>query len=189
MSYTLTTQRFRLESLKHAHAEALLVYYKRNREHLKPWEPARPDDFYTRSAVRDEIDQAEGFANDERAITFAVFEREGKEIIALVHLLHITRSVRQDAILAYSVDHERQGLGIATEAARAVVRFAFDTLNLHRLSTSYFPHNIGSEKVLRKLGFTVDGYARDYLLIDGVWHDSILVSLINENWITPPPVS
>jgi [ribosomal protein S5]-alanine N-acetyltransferase len=130
----------------------------------------------------DEIDQAEGFANDQRAFTFAVFEHDGHEIVALVHLLHIMRGPRQDAILGYSVDREHQGKGIATEAAGAVVRFAFDELNLHRLATGYYPHNVASGKVLRKLGFNVEGYARDYLYIDGAWRDSILVSLINDEW-------
>ena len=187
MSRTLTTERLRLESLKREHADALLAFHVRNREHLKPYEPARSDDAYSRAAVLEEIEQAEGFANDERAFTFAVFERGSHNIVALVHLLHITRGARQDAILAYSVDHEHQRRGIATEAARAVARFAFEEMNLHRLTTGYYPHNVASGKVLRKLGFNVEGYARDYLFIDGAWRDSILVSLINEDW--KPPVS
>lgn len=182
MSLRLTTKRFRLESLKRDHAEALLAYYVRNREHLKPYEPARPDDAFTRSAVIDDIEQAEGFAADGLGFTFAVFEHDGRDVRALVHLLHVRRGVRQDAIIGYSVDCNHQGEGVATEAARAVVRFAFDELNLHRLVTGYYPENTASAKVLRKLGFAVEGYARDYLYINGAWHDSILVGLINENW-------
>ncbi|MBV8639214.1 MAG: GNAT family N-acetyltransferase [Candidatus Eremiobacteraeota bacterium] len=184
----LITERLRLEALKTAHTDALLAYHLRNREHLKPYEPARSDDAFTRRAVREEIEHAEGFAADQRAFIFAVFERKGDDIVALVHLLHIMRGPRQDGIIAYSVDCERQGRGIATEAAQAVVRFAFDELHLHRLSTGYFPENVASGRVLRKLGFTFEGYARDYLFIDGAWHDSILVSLINKDW-QPPHIS
>ncbi len=180
MARTLTTERLRLEPLAYAHVDALRAYHVRNREHLKPYEPVREE--YTRESVADDIAQAEGFAADERAFTFAVFERDGDEIVALVHLLHVFRGVRYDATLAYSVDYRRQGNGFATEAARAVVRFAFDELNLHRLETGYYPHNTGSGRVLRKLGFTVEGYARDYLFIDGAWRDTIRVALINENW-------
>ncbi len=181
-TYKLTTERLRLEPLAYAHADALLQYHVRNREHLKPYEPPRPDKAYTRSAVLEEIEIAEGFAADERAFTFAAFEREGKDIVALVHLLHLMRAVRYSATIAYSVDVGHQGRGFATEAAGAVVRFAFDELNLHRIETGYFPHNAASGKVLRKLGFTVEGYARDYLYIDGAWRDTILVSLTNEHW-------
>ena len=182
MEYRLTTERLRLEPLAYAHAGAFLRYRVRNREHLKPFEPARPDEAYTRAAVIEEIEIAEGFAADQRGFTFAVFEREGDEIVALVHLLHVIRAARHSATIAYSVDVDQQGRGIATEAAAAVIRFAFDELDLHRLETGYFPHNIASGKVLRKLGFNVEGYARDYLFIDGAWRDSILVSLINERW-------
>ncbi len=185
MSHTLTTERLRLESLKREHVDALLAYHVRNREHLKPYEPARSEESYTRAAVLEEIELAEGFANDELAFTFAVFERDRRDIVALVHVLHVMRGPRHDAMLAYSVDREHQGRGIATEAARAVVRFAFEELNLHRLATGYFPDNVASGKVLRKLGFAFEGYARDYLFIDGAWRDSILVSLINEDWKPP----
>lgn len=183
----LHTSRLRLEPLVYAHADALLRYHVRNREHLKPYEPARPDEAYTRAGILEEIEIAEGFAADERAFTFAVFEREGGDVVALVHLLHIFRAVRQSATIAYSVDIGRQGRGIATEAAGAVILFAFDKLNLHRIETGYFPCNAASGKVLRKLGFNVEGYARDYLFIDGAWHDSILVSLVNERWKAGEP--
>ncbi len=187
MTHTLLTERFRLEPLKAAHVDKLLAYHLRNREHLKPYEPARTDDSYTLRAVREEIENAEAFAAGDKAFTFAVFERDGHEIVALVHVTHIVRGPRQDAILAYSVNAEHQGRGIATEAARAVVRFAFEGLRLHRLSTGYFPDNIASGRVLRKLGFAFEGYARYYLFIDGGWHDSILVGLINEDWIPEKP--
>lgn len=182
MAHSLTTARLRLEPLKTAHADALLGYHVRNREHLKPYEPARSEDSFTRRGVLSEIDYAEAFASDEKALTFAVFEGDGHEIVSLVHLTHIIRGPRHDAILAYSVDCKQEGRGIATEAAGAVVRFAFDELHLHRLSTGYFPENVASGRVLRKLGFAFEGYARDYLFVDGAWHDSILVSLINEAW-------
>lgn len=182
MAHRLKTTRLTLEPLKSAHADALLAYHVRNREHLKPYEPARSEDSLTRRGVLSEIDYAEAFASDDKALTFAAFEHRGHDIVSLVHLTHIIRGSRQDAILAYSVDREHQGRGIATEAAGAVVRFAFDELHLHRLSTGYFPENVASGRVLRKLGFAFEGFAREYLFVDGSWHDSILVSLINPDW-------
>jgi ribosomal-protein-alanine N-acetyltransferase len=47
---------------------------------------------------------------------------------------------------------------------------------------SYLPHNQRSGKLLKRLGFVVEGYARDYLLINGLWQDHILTSLTNPNW-------
>jgi ribosomal-protein-alanine N-acetyltransferase len=47
------------------------------------------------------------------------------------------------------------------------------------------PHNTRSAAVLKRLGFAVDGYARDYLMIDGRWQDHILTSLLNPDWTQP----
>lgn len=113
---------------------------------------------------------------------FVAFDESSPEIAACINLWNIRRGVNQAAILGYSVDSSRLGRGYATEAARTVVRYAFDELRLHRLETSYHPENAASGRVLRKLGFSVEGYARDYLRIAGEWRDAILVGLINGAW-------
>lgn len=63
-----------------------------------------------------------------------------------------------------------------------VIQFAFEQRGLHRIAANYMPHNIRSGRLLRSLGFHVEGYARDYLLIDGVWQDHVLSALRNEDW-------
>jgi ribosomal-protein-alanine N-acetyltransferase len=47
---------------------------------------------------------------------------------------------------------------------------------------NYMPHNRRSGNVLKRLGFVVEGYARDYLMINGKWEDHIFTSLINPHW-------
>ena len=95
------------------------------------------------------------------------------------------RGISQSAILGYSVDAARQGRGYATEAAASVIGYAFETLGLHRIATTYQPTNERSGRVLRKLGFVVEGYARDYLFFDAAWRDAISVALINGAWRGP----
>ncbi|MCU0521933.1 MAG: GNAT family N-acetyltransferase [Anaerolineae bacterium] len=63
----------------------------------------------------------------------------------------------------------RQGIG--TEAVRAVVRFAFEELHLHRVEAFPTMDNTASVRLLEKLGFTREGTARDVLLLDdGLYH-------------------
>lgn len=179
---TLQSERLVFESLRAEHARASLAYYDRNRAHLQRWEPARDESFYTlegheRQVARSLTDIQAGIG-----ASFLSFERRSADIVAIVSLSNIRRGVSQAAIIGYCVDANRQGLGYATEAAGAVVRHAFDVLNLHRLETSYHPTNERSGRVLRKLGFVVQGYARDQLLINGAWQDGILVSLTNSSW-------
>ena len=47
---------------------------------------------------------------------------------------------------------------------------------------AYLPHNQRSANLLKRLGFVVEGYACDYLMINGQWQDHILTSLTNRNW-------
>ena len=44
------------------------------------------------------------------------------------------------------------------------------------------PHNVRSAAVLRRAGFTIEGYARDYIRIDGRWADHILTAIVNPDW-------
>lgn len=179
---SLQTERLVLEPLHVKHAGAFLEYLDRNRTHFDRWEPSRDESFYTleeqeRILARSAADAACGML-----VRFAAFERGGSEIVANVNLWEIRRGVAHAAVIGYTVDATREGRGYATEAAGAVVRYAFDVLNLHRLETSYQPSNERSGRVLRKLGFSVEGYARDYRLLGGAWRDSILVGLINPAW-------
>jgi ribosomal-protein-alanine N-acetyltransferase len=178
----LHTDRLVLEPLRADHVSAVLAYYVRNRAHLEPWEPKRDESFYTLSGQEAQVARSITEAQQDFGATFVAFERGSAEITAIVSLSNIRRRVIQAATIGYSVDANRQGRGYATEAAGAVVRYAFDVLNLHRLETSYHPANERSGRVLRKLGFVVEGYARDHLLINGAWQDSILVSLTNPSW-------
>jgi ribosomal-protein-alanine N-acetyltransferase len=65
-----------------------------------------------------------------------------------------------------------------TEGLRALCGYAFGTMGLHRLQANHLPENLKSAAVLRRLGFVVEGYARDFLLIDGRWRDHVLTSLV-----------
>jgi [ribosomal protein S5]-alanine N-acetyltransferase len=179
---TLQTERLVLEPLSVGHARAFLRYCLRNREHLAPWEPKRDEVFFTLAYQEEAI--AETVAQAARGLCerFVAFDGVGSEIVASVNLWEIRRGVSQSAIVGYSVDAAHQGRGYATEAVGAVIGYAFDTLNLHRIHTSYQPANEGSGRVLEKLGFTVEGYARELLLIDGRWRDGVLVARLNEAW-------
>jgi ribosomal-protein-alanine N-acetyltransferase len=178
----LHTERLTLEPLAQRHAAAFLAYHERNRMHLQPWEPARDGAFYTLETQQADILVSEADAERGSCVRFVAFAHGSPEIVASVNLWNIRRGSIHSAIIGYSVDGLSEGRGYATEAAGAVVRYAFDTLNLHRLETSYQPVNERSGRVLRKLGFVVEGYARDYLLLNGAWRDGILVSLTNPNW-------
>lgn len=183
----LATERLRLEPYDPAFAPEILAYYERNRAHLDPWEPARSASFYTLANHRDECVRAVGAAARGEYVRFAAFSRDDGALVAQFNLWNIRRSVIQCAVIGYSVDGAHEGRGFATEAGAAVVDYAFGALNLHRLETSYHPANERSGRVLRKLRFAVEGYARDYLFMRGAWQDAILVARVNPDWTADSP--
>jgi ribosomal-protein-alanine N-acetyltransferase len=58
-------------------------------------------------------------------------------------------------------------MGLATEAASAVLKFAFEVLNMHRVEAKFMFGNDASLAVMRKLGMKFEGYQRDLMFVKG----------------------
>jgi ribosomal-protein-alanine N-acetyltransferase len=71
--------------------------------------------------------------------------------------------------------------GYMTAAVKAVLPFAFATLRLHRVEAACIPSNDASIGLLEKCGFTREGYAREYLCINGVWQDHVLYARLQHD--------
>lgn len=158
---------------------ALAHAYRANRGHLRPWEPARDDAFFTtewqsRHAERCVADAAAG-----RSERFVIVSSDG-EIRGRMNLNNIVRGAFWSADLGYWVAAAWQGRGLATAAVRTIARHAQLDLDLHRLQAATLPHNAGSQRVLAVNGFTRIGLAPRYLEIDGSWQDHVLFQLLLE---------
>lgn len=75
------------------------------------------------------------------------------------------------AEIGYWISTRYAGRGLMTEAASAVVSFAFDHLRVHRLELHAGPHNIGSCRVAEKMGFRYEGLLRDGSFAVGGYYD------------------
>ena len=84
--------------------------------------------------------------------------------------------------IGYIVHPDYWGKGIATEAAKLLIDFGFDQLNLHRIYATCDPRNIASSKVLEKIGMVQEGRMREDLLIKDGWRDSFLYSILEKEW-------
>ena len=72
------------------------------------------------------------------------------------------------------------GQGYGTEAIKIVVKFAFETLNLHKLTAGCYKENIASIRAFQKAGFTVEGELKSQYLLEGKYTSGILLGLVNE---------
>jgi [ribosomal protein S5]-alanine N-acetyltransferase len=107
----------------------------------------------------------------------------GNDLIAgAINLSQIFRAGFQNAYLGYYLGEKFAGRGFGTEAIALIVKFAFDKLNLHRLEANIQPHNFASIAVVKKNGFTKEGFSKDYLQIEGEWRDHERWAIVNDNW-------
>jgi len=86
------------------------------------------------------------------------------------------------AELGYEIDPLYWGQGYATEAARAMVSFAFRELGLHRIWASCLLENSASARVLEKLGMTREGQLRHHRWMKGRWWDTLIYGLLKPEW-------
>lgn len=140
-------------------------------------------------AVRDVRERAVAAALDGSSYRFAISRNDANgaraEIIGWISFTNIVRGIFQACNLGYKLAEDAQGHGYMTEAGRAGIDFVFGTLRLHRIMANYLPHNDRSSAVLSRLGFEKEGYAKNYLFIDGKWQDHILTSLLNPQSVVP----
>jgi ribosomal-protein-alanine N-acetyltransferase len=109
-----------------------------------------------------------------------IFRHDDDALIGGVTLSNIRRGVAQMASLGYWAGQALAGRGYTTAAVRAVVRYAFEDLDLHRVEAACQPDNLASRRVLEKAGFTHEGQAKAYLKINGRWRDHLLFGVVNE---------
>ena len=96
--------------------------------------------------------------------------------------IHISDSKVREGYIGYCYNKQYWGNGYATEAAKAIISFGFENLNLHRIYATCDPNNIGSSKVLEKVGMKREGHLREHKLQRGKWRDSFLYSILEQEF-------
>ena len=162
-------------------ASGLLTFRARNREQLAAWEPARDASYYTFEHCLGAIGSANTAASLDHAYSLLVFDPEQHEMLGSFTLSNVVRGPFQACLLGFGADARFQGQGLMREALEAGLTWAFGELGLHRVMANYLPHNERSARLLERLGFEREGYARDYLQIDGRWQDHVLTAKIRQD--------
>jgi ribosomal-protein-alanine N-acetyltransferase len=185
----IETERLVLTMPGRRDAPLMVDYFTRNRAHLSPWEPRYPDGFFTNAYWESRLEDARKELIDDLGLRLVIFRRgdESRRAIGIVNFTAIIRLAFNCTNLGYSIDGEHEGQGLMREGLEASIGHVFSELNLHRIQANYQPDNERSGRLLERLGFVIEGYAKDYLLIDGAYRDHILTSLTNPDWSPPTP--
>jgi [ribosomal protein S5]-alanine N-acetyltransferase len=164
-----------------ASAHLLANYLMRNAHRFEPLSPQRDADYYGVDACyeRAHIQRASSLAGVAlHQWLFAV--GHPRRLLGEIHVTNVVRGAFQAAYLGYALDGQHEGQGLMYEALQLTLHHTFQVMGLHRLMANYLPTNERSGRLLRRLGFSVEGYARDYLQIAGRWQDHVLTSKTSE---------
>lgn len=184
----LKTERLRLTIPGAKAAPAWVEFSRANREHLAPWNPPMAAGDLDVGACAQMLEKRVEAARDGTRYSFCVFERAAGPsgpLLGYLNFSQIVRGVFLACYMGYALADSAQGRGYMTEAARAGIDFMFNHVRLHRIMANYMPANARSAAVLRRLGFTIEGTARNYLYLAGAWQDHVLTSLTNPNPVMP----
>jgi [ribosomal protein S5]-alanine N-acetyltransferase len=151
---------------------------EQSRSFLQPWEPSWPADDVSRLAFRKRLKRYVRELDQDQAYPFFVFRAADHTLVGGVTVSQIRRGVSQTCSIGYWMGSRYAGQGLMTAAVRTLATFAFGQLKLRRIEAACLPHNAASIRLLEKTGFRREGYAREYLCIDGAWQDHLLYALL-----------
>jgi len=180
----LRTPRLILRLPRASDAPAIAAFYRKDFEHLKPFSPpieSTLDEAYWQTSI--------SFINAEfeagQSCRVFLYELDDHTVIGVANLTNIIRGAFQACYLGYSIAATHEGRGLMSEALQALIEYAFDELGLHRIMANYMPRNHRSAVLLKRLGFKIEGHAKDYLFINGQWEEHVMTALTNEAWTEP----
>lgn len=165
----------------HEIAEPFQDYLLNNKERLAPFEPKRSVEYYSLDSLNQRIDSAIQDQLQKQAVCLVFTTKNTSQIIGNINFTGMMFGVFQACYLGFSIDRDFEDKGIMHEVLLEAISYMRDQYGLHRIMANHLPNNIRSERLLGKLGFVREGYAKSYLKINGRWQDHVLNSLIFEN--------
>ncbi|MEZ9564551.1 ribosomal protein S5-alanine N-acetyltransferase [Vibrio artabrorum] len=163
-------------------ASMISEYFQINKEHLKAWEPTREEAFFKREGWAQRLIKLSELHKMGLGYYCLLINADSNEMLGTISLGNLSRFPFYACSVGYSLAERAQGQGYMRRGLRMAKDYMFNVQNMHRLIATYMPHNERSAGVLKHLGFVREGFAKDYLQINGKWEDHILTALVNPNW-------
>jgi [ribosomal protein S5]-alanine N-acetyltransferase len=149
---------------------------QRSFSYLKPFEPAWPDGCLTRDFFDRRVKRLANDWENDRTYAYLILLHDGT-LVGGININNVCRGAANYGSLGYWLDEQAQGHGYMTEAANAILNHAFKNLHFSRMNAATLPHNHKSRAMLRRLNFAEEGFAKNYIQIDGRRQDHVLYGL------------
>jgi RimJ/RimL family protein N-acetyltransferase len=177
--YPIRTARLLLRPFTRADVEDVWAYQRRPEvARYMSWEPRTLAQ--TEAAVA-QMAREDRLAGEGDCLSLAVVRADDDRVVGQVELVwHSTTSRQGEVGYVFNPDHHGQGL--ATEAARELLRLGFDGLGLHRIVGRCHAENRASARLLERLGMRKEAHFVDNELIKGAWRSQLVYAVLAPEW-------
>lgn len=161
------------------HEMILANFFAVNEQHFKRWNPATPPGHHSVESWRERLFERERDFENRLSAHFIGTDATESFVIGACSLSNIVYGALQACNMGYSVSQRYEGQGFMRRIVCHAIDYGFNELKLHRIMANHMPENLRSAGLLKSLGFEKEGYAKDYLFLNGNWEDHVLNSLLN----------
>ena len=170
----LETERMTLRPPEHGDFRAWSSLRRDSRDFLTPWEPTWADDHLSRKSFTNRVYWAQRSISQGTAVPLFLIRREDATLLGAITLDNIRRGPAQAGTTGYWVGQAHAREGYMREAIKALVHYAFTTLDLSRIEAGCLPENLPSRRLLEQCGYKYEGVAQSYLQLNGRWRNHVL---------------
>ena len=172
----IETERLILRKFEYADDENMLKYWISDPQIQSLYgEPV----YSTKKEVKELLDKYISSYEKSDYYRWAIILKETDECIGQIAYFLVDNN-NQFAEIEYCVGSLFQRKSLATEATKAVIKYGFDKMNLHKVQISHKSINIPSRKVIEKCGFVYEGTLRDFFYQDGKYIDRLYYSILKD---------
>jgi RimJ/RimL family protein N-acetyltransferase len=178
-AWPLETERLVLRPFEEGDLDA--VYAMQSDAEVARWlydEPRTLEE--TRTHLERKIAGAQ-FTVEDEWVSAAVIERESGQLVGDV-ALHWVSAQHKTGEIGFIFAPDYQGRGYATEAARALIDFAFDGMGFHRVIGRTEARNVASARVLEKLGMRLEAHLVENEWVKGEWQSELVYAMLEHEW-------
>lgn len=174
------TDRLYLKILDASWAPSVCSFYQKNKVSFEAVEPPRIPNFYTVSFHKLNLIQEYNEFMHGHYLRLYLFEKSNpKKIIGSICYNSFRTGCFQSCTLGYKTDVDARNLGYMSEALSYSIHHIISAeYGLHRIEAMVLPDNHVSIHLLEKSGFFLEGCARDYAKLNGVWKDHFRYSML-----------
>lgn len=119
-------------------------------------------------------------SENDSEIVWGIVLKESQTFVGAIGLT--IDSQNENAELGYWIGKKYWGKGYCTEAAKAVVKYAFEKFRLNKIYANHFLKNPASGRVLKKVGMTYEGRLRKHIKKDSEFIDLELYGILSDDW-------